>query len=620
MFKLEVEVEYMLNNKKGISLTVLVIAIAVIIIISSTAVITIRSITKDREISEFMTDLTDVKQYVIEYFGREGILPTKPELDGETDAEQTLINTLGEESLNQIDDADTGDYYFVDLTKLGKIHLSDTDRGYIINEGTLNVYVINPTTYENTKYYTITPYLSGRENAINVNVPFEVNIMGNPVTWVDKANILVYVTNMKIGEADGWNFRWLKGSHSLDDFKSEPTINYFTYGDTITFEENGIYTINVENPEGKGIVRKVVVTKVDDIAPTIKKVNGKLVIDDAETGVKAIRYKIKETRDFQFSDAARSENPRYYTSQAEEADDTAETAVNKYLGTKEIKGDKIEDYIADYDVYYGKYTSYYNIISNAESTSGDVLNAQRQLRALNNSYPQFTYQNRVFPNTEKNIVIYVEDMAGNGAVYSAISRNEIVLLEYVSIGEETMNDSKVVINNGDAYTKSRKVSLYLQAMYANYFYASEEENPSGTFDYFYSNRENFTLSSGDGEKTVYVQFSDENKKIVKVSDTIILDQTPPSTTAPSVSWDGSNITITVNQTDSKIVNSEETQSGLTGTYQYGIRKEGVGEYQWYNSIDDIPKLEEGETYEVVTKATDRAGNSQTSDARAFTAS
>ena len=60
----------MIKNNKGFSLAVLVISIAVIVIITSTAVITIKNISKDRGISEFMTDLADVKQFIIEYVNR----------------------------------------------------------------------------------------------------------------------------------------------------------------------------------------------------------------------------------------------------------------------------------------------------------------------------------------------------------------------------------------------------------------------------------------------------------------------------------------------------------------------------------------------------------------------
>lgn len=60
----------MLKNNKGFSLTILIIAITVIVIITSTAVVSVRNISKDRAISNFMNDLATVKQFSVEYVSR----------------------------------------------------------------------------------------------------------------------------------------------------------------------------------------------------------------------------------------------------------------------------------------------------------------------------------------------------------------------------------------------------------------------------------------------------------------------------------------------------------------------------------------------------------------------
>ncbi|MBQ9314060.1 MAG: BspA family leucine-rich repeat surface protein [Clostridia bacterium] len=612
-----------MNNKKGFSLTVLVIAIAVIVIITSTSVITVQNINKDRKISEFMTDLADVKQFIIEHVNTDGTLPAKTEFSGlgeEVDAKDTLLNALKSgDALGQIDVDDVGNYYFVDLAKLGKIHLSDEERGYIFNEGTLNVYVTTPVEYRGVQYYTLTPDLTGKSNPVNKYAPFEVAITGNPVTWSSKAEILVSVTNSAIGVDDEWNFRWLKGDHTADDFKVVSEVNYFTYGDTISLTENGIYTINVESPNHESIVRKIVVTKVDDILPTIVKKDGKLYIDDAETGVRAIRYKIKETNNFAISEEARKEHPECYTSQDERASDTVEELVEKYLwGSENIKGDRIENYLTDYSEYYKLYTTYNEIILNLESTVAEIENAENAIRILNNTYPQFAYNNRPFSNTEKNIVIYVEDAAGNGTVYSAVSRTELTNLQYVTEDKETLTDTRVLINNGEEYTKDRTVSLHMQALHAKYYFASEDENPSGTFNFFNNTKENFEITStGDGQKTVYVIFEDEAQKRVKVSDTIFLDETEPSKDAPTVTGSITNVNVVCNQTDTNIVDGVETQSGLAGRPKYGLKKESDSSYKWYNRASDFPRLEEGTTYKIVTSVTDKAGNTSISDDTEF---
>ena len=605
----------MLKDKKGYSLTVLVIAIAVILIITTTAVISIKNIGKDKEVSKFMSDLQEVKQYVIEYFAKNNTLPVVFEGGEMKSAESELIQILSSgDALSQLDEDDVGEYYYVDIEKLGKIHLDDKDRGYIINEGTLNIYVTKPCEYQGVKYYTLTPFLLGEKVDPNAAVPFQINILGNPITWTDKADILVSIPDVKIGEAEGWNFKWLKGSKSASDFKeSEGTggiVNYFVYGDVITFTENGIYTIYVENPEKVGIVRKVVVSKIDDIPPTIRYVSGELYLDDGQTGISKIRCKIKENGNFPISQSAREKFPEYYTMSDEVFSDTE--LLEKYLwGDKNIKGDTVEDYFKKYESYYAEYTRYNAILLNPDSGSGEKENARDAITHLNEMNPQFAYEDKIFSDVERNIVIYVEDMVGNGTVYSAVSRNDLVNMQYVSSDVLTLVDSKIVINNNKVYTNTQDVSLYLQSIYAKYLFITETRGEEPTWKNFNESVINYRLTSGDGEKIVYAFFKDNVGKTQGVYDKIFFDGTKPTDTAPVVSGDANSLSIIAKQTDSIIVDGVETQSGIANI-SYGVREEDTENYIWYSKVSLIPKLRTGVTYYIATRATDKAGNEQVS--------
>lgn len=609
----------MLNNKKGYSLTVLIIAIAVILIITTTAVISIKNIDKDKEISKFMSDLEDVNQYVVEYFARNNVLPCEYENGEMKSAEDELIQILSSgDALQQLDEDDMGDYYYVDITKLGKIRLNDNDRGYIVNEGTMNIYVKVPCKYEDVNYYTLTPYLLGEEVVQKGVAPFEINVMGNPITWAEKANLLVSIPNVEIGKADGWNFKWLKGAKTATDFKeTEGYVNYFKYGDVITLTENGIYTIYVENPERLGIIRRVVVSKIDDIAPTISFVSGEIFIDDGETGINKIRCKIKENSNYPLSDADREACPEYYTMSDESFNDTKETLLKKYLWDEEnIKGDTIETYLAKYKTYYENYSTYTSVLNDINSTSGEKDNARSAIDLLNKNYPQFVYNGFVFSDTERNIVLYVEDMVGNGAVYSALSREDIRRMQYVSSDVVTLAGSKVVINNNKTYTDSQEVNLYLESLYAKYVFITETKDALPEWEEFDSSNISYTLSSGDGEKIVYVAFKDVSGKTQVVYDKIILDGTKPTDLVVSVSGTLDNININCNQTDSNIVNGIETQTGIEKT-QYGIKKTFQNSYTWYSKVEDIPELEVGRMYMTLTQVTDKAGNKQNSQSVIF---
>ena len=598
----------MFKNKNGYSLTVLIITIAVILIITTTAVISIKNIDKDKEISKFMNDLREVNQYTVEYFAKNNVLPVLYENGDMKSAEAELLAILsGDKALYQLDDDDIGDYYYVDIAKLGKINLADNNRGYIINEGSLNVYVKKPVEYNEQRYYTLTPHLLGEEEHQKEVEPFQVNIMGNPITWTDKADILVSIPNVKIGETEGWNFKWLKGSKTATDFREvegvQNKVNYFTYGNVITLKENGIYTVYVENPEGYGIVRRVVVSKVDDISPTIRYASGDLIVDDAETGVYKIRCKVKENSNYPIDDESRNNFPQYYTMAEEEFSDTDETLLDKYLwGEEKIKGDTIEEYLEKYKKYYSDYMSYNTILTDPDATSGERDNAQASMKALNDSNPQFAYDNKRFSNQERNLVLYVEDMAGNATVYSAVSRDEIIDMQYVSSDIVTLAGSKIVINNNKAYTNTQEVNLHLESLYAKYVFLTETKGAAPVWEEFENSNVTYMLSSGDGEKIVYAAFKDASGKTQVVYDKIYLDTKKPTHTAPTVTIKNNKFLISATQ--------EDTQSGIS-SITYGV-KEGSKDFVWYSKVEDIPEVEAGKNYTIVTKVIDKAGNEQIS--------
>ena len=119
--------------------------------------------------------------------------------------------------------------------------------------------------------------------------------------------------------------------------------------------------------------------------------------------------------------------------------------------------------------------------------------------------------------------------------------------------------ASILINQGDQYTNSTSVVLYLQysddqdivsARYSNdnVYYTGWESIPA-------SKTKNLTLSSGDGTKTVYAQFRDRTGLPSNpVSDTIVLDTIPPTgsieVNGGASSTTSNSVTITPNAVDS----------------------------------------------------------------------
>ena len=278
----------MITNEKGFSLSVLVITIAVMLILTMTAIVTLKNLTGDREVTNFMNDLQEVEQYVKEYYAQKGVIPIDYD-----ENDMPIEVTLPAEAQLQVSDDDVGKYYRVDLSKLGKIMLADTDRVYSVNEGTLKVYVSRPITYNGIKYYTLTDEMLGINRIYGEGENFEVVITGNPLTWSTGCKIMVSVPN--VGNVDSnWTFKYYKGGPiTAKQFKDFGT--FFEYGDTISVEENGIYSVYIESNTGYAKVVNVVVDKIDDIKPYIyANAKDQVVIGDDETGISKVMYKIAD--------------------------------------------------------------------------------------------------------------------------------------------------------------------------------------------------------------------------------------------------------------------------------------------------------------------------------------
>ncbi len=131
----------------------------------------------------------------------------------------------------------------------------------------------------------------------------------------------------------------------------------------------------------------------------------------------------------------------------------------------------------------------------------------------------------------------------------------------------------VSINNGASYTTSASVTLSLSATddmgVTGYYVSASSTAPSAsdtgwksfTSTTSYTGSISYTLSSGDGEKTVYVWYKDAAGNVSGVaSDSIILDTAAPT---GSVSINGGDYT---NSTTATLTLSASDSGGVTGYY------------------------------------------------------
>ena len=98
----------------------------------------------------------------------------------------------------------------------------------------------------------------------------------------------------------------------------------------------------------------------------------------------------------------------------------------------------------------------------------------------------------------------------------------------------TINNYSFKINDSDLYTKSTSVTLTLSGNGASTMCISNTSNCS-SYETFTTSK-SWTLTSGDGEKTVYVYYKDGDGKIVaSMSKSITVDSVAPTNNSISVS-------------------------------------------------------------------------------------
>lgn len=410
-----------MSTKKGYSLIVLIIAIAVILILSSVSITMLQTSRETIASADFIYDITTVEEMIKQYYAESGTLPTISD-------NPILNNAIPAGMKSQLDLLDNENYYEVDLGKIGNISIRDREREYIVNEQTLKVYCRNPLVYKEENYYTVTDELMGVESHYKEQNE-EFTIVGNPVVWSERGRLRLVVPRKALGARDegepaaefwsNWTFRWDFGPKSIDDIKTSSTARSFSYGDTLVVKTNGVYTIYVKDATGTETVLNVVVTKVDDIKPQYTLDVTTIDIIDNETGIKGIYYRTR---------AEYNENKAYAESIGE-GEAQGRNELDFYL----IKGkgsNLITDMPLDVQDYNARYTSIVERRNNenrrfndltAEEQANNLLEHESFINELAQAETalkeQYPYLADIHAATEKgHLVLFVEDNAGNAVV------------------------------------------------------------------------------------------------------------------------------------------------------------------------------------------------------------
>lgn len=162
-------------------------------------------------------------------------------------------------------------------------------------------------------------------------------------------------------------------------------------------------------------------------------------------------------------------------------------------------------------------------------------------------------------STNGNRTVYVQfkDKAGNvSGTYS-----DTIILDTVA------PSGSININSGNTYTNTRSVTLSITVSDAtsgvSEMQVSNYSNFSGASWESVQATKSFTLTSGDGTKTVYIRFKDNAGNVsVSYSDTIILDTVDPTGSISVTSQDG--LTKTSDTSVILTLTGSDDRSGLAG--------------------------------------------------------
>ncbi len=433
----------MMKTKKGYSLIVLVIAITIILILVSSAVSVLQVSREKTKITNFIFDITTVEEEIQDFYISTGTLPVKKH---EKIDMMTLNNSGSEGIISQLYVYDNENYYDVDLSQLGTVSLKDSEREYIVNEGSLKVYVKNGVEYESfeesgstTRYYTLTSTLvNGLEQYVMQDE--EVLVVGNPVTWVEEANLRVILPKKSL-EAVGadswsdWKFKWdfgPKTKQELEEISDDDSVRNFEYGDMLNVKSNGIYSIYVKDPSDNVTVVNVNVTRIDDITPSYKLMAGDtgnmVQAIDNETGIKNIKYKtlknyndnVASTIDTPADDLEGRTNIDFYLLDGVGKDLIYNLAaeIESYVSERKT----IQTALADEESRYERWKNENDMDMfteeeiQAEENRHTTLISEfsMQLTALEQKYPYLHDINGTTP--ESRLILYIEDYAGNATI------------------------------------------------------------------------------------------------------------------------------------------------------------------------------------------------------------
>lgn len=289
--------------KKGISLIVLMITIAVSIILVSTIVVTGTSVYNNTKKIKFASELSYVEESISSYLLNNGEYPTSSELDLNTSeiSEDILIEQFKDEEIlnNNIE------LYEIDFSKLGMIEINLADKEYTSDKA--NVYLISKKTgkvyykkgYKVGKniYYTLNDELRKIINYVdksNINDGIIFNKTDEKIDGKVSVNIKIpssYIVESITSNCDDFSYN----TNNSDEYVQYTTLSSTNSVITITYKisdisESKVLKYSINTADNTKPAFELSDIKTLESATSIKKYIEIVNLQDTISGIKTIKY------------------------------------------------------------------------------------------------------------------------------------------------------------------------------------------------------------------------------------------------------------------------------------------------------------------------------------------
>jgi putative AlgH/UPF0301 family transcriptional regulator len=341
----------------------------------------------------------------------------------------------------------------------------------------------------------------------------------------------------------------------------------FTYTEPFTVSANGTVTAYATDAAGNTSSAQLTITNIDTAPPTgtllindgadwTKELSVALTLDDQGNGAVQMSFSMDNTN---WSDWETYATSRSYTLSA---GDGAKTV---YVRLKDAAGNMSSKEISDTITMDTEAPVAPTLIA-SDAPAQEVRitigyssdTAIKEAQFDGNS--AFTYTEPFTVSANGTVTAYATDEAGN------TSSAQLTITNI----DTTPPTGTIQVNDGADWTKELSVALTLDDQESGAAQMSFSTN-SGTWSDWetYATSKSYSLSAGDGVKTVYVRFKDAagNESTTEISDTITLDTTVP--TAPTLTATeapAQEATVTIEYSLDTVIKEAQIDENATFTY------------------------------------------------------